>query len=202
MDPLIIINPNSSETVTKGIDRAIDPLRAWGRPIRCLTLAEGPRGIESQRQADLTIPHMLTLAARQQDAAGYLIVCFGDPGLHALRDATDKPVLGIQEAAVMTALTLGQRFGIIAILPPSLNKRLLPADLGSSGEPGTAMTSLFCSNAVRAEISDPERSAASITTTPSDRPVIMRLRLGKSFAVARCPKGLSLTINPVSEIAS
>ena len=121
---LIVINPNSSQTVTDGIDAAIDPLRSFGIPIRCLTLSEGPPGIETQRQADLTIAPMLELAAAQDDAAGYVIACFGDPGLHALRDQAALPVLGIQEAAVMTALTLGQRFGVIAILPPSIPRHL------------------------------------------------------------------------------
>ena len=121
---LVVINPNSSRAVTDGISRAIEPLRAFGVPIRCMTLEEGPPGIESQRQADLTIAPMLRLAEAQKDATGYVIACFGDPGLHALRDATDLPVLGIQESAVMTALTLGQRFGVIAILPGSIPRHL------------------------------------------------------------------------------
>jgi allantoin racemase len=120
MKSLIVINPNSSQSVTQGIDAAIDPLRSFGIPIRCLTLTKGPSGIESQRQADLTIGPLLELAVAQQDAAGYVIACFGDPGLHALRDQTRLPVVGIQEAAVMTALTLGQRFGVLAILQKSI----------------------------------------------------------------------------------
>ena len=124
MTTLIVINPNSSQTVTDGIDAAIAPLRSFGIPIRCLSLAEGPPGIETQRQADLTIAPMLRLAAAQKDAAGYVIACFGDPGLHALRDQTELPVVGIQEAAVMSALTLGQRFGVIAILPASIPRHL------------------------------------------------------------------------------
>lgn len=124
MKTLIVINPNSSQTVTDGIDAAVDPLRSFGIPIRCLTLVEGPPGIESQRQADLTIAPMLALAAAQQDAAGFVIACFGDPGLHALRDQTELPVIGIQEASVMTALTLGQRFGVIGILNTSIPRHL------------------------------------------------------------------------------
>ena len=123
MTPLVVINPNSSEAVTDGIDRAVEPLRRFGVPIECLTLPEGPPGIESQMQADLTIAPMLALAARQ-DACGFVIACFGDPGLHALRDQTALPVVGIQEAAVMTALTLGQRFGVIAIMAASIPRHL------------------------------------------------------------------------------
>jgi len=124
MITLYVINPNSSQTVTDGIDAALDPLRpmadGMGVKISCLTLAEGPPGIESQAQADLVIPPLLSLAETLEDAAGFVIACFGDPGLHALRDRTAKPVLGIQEAAVATALTLGQRFGVVAILPASI----------------------------------------------------------------------------------
>ena len=121
---LVVINPNSSQSVTDGIARALIPLQGGIVPIRCLTLEEGPPGIESQVQADLTIAPMLRLAAAQSDASGFVIACFGDPGLHALRDQTALPALGIQEAAVMTALTLGQRFGVIAILPGSIPRHL------------------------------------------------------------------------------
>lgn len=122
---LIVINPNSSQSVTDGIETAMDPLRVFGIPIRCVTLSEGPPGIETQRQADLTIAPMLALAEQlEPQALGYVIACFGDPGLHALRDQTKLPVVGIQEAAVMTALTLGQRFGVISILPGSIPRHL------------------------------------------------------------------------------
>jgi allantoin racemase len=122
---LFVINPNSSATVTAGIDAAIAPLRGMGSPIECLTLAEGPPGIESQAQADEVVPHLLALAARlENEASGFVIACFGDPGLHALRDRTAKPVLGIQECAVATALTLGQRFGVISILPASIPRHM------------------------------------------------------------------------------
>lgn len=128
---LIIINPNSSQVVTAGIDAAVEPLRSFGINLRCLTLAEGPPGIESQLQADLTIAPMVQLALAQSDAAGFVIACFGDPGVHALRGATSLPVVGIQEAAVSNALTLGQRFGIISILAASIPRHM--RSLGAMG---------------------------------------------------------------------
>jgi Asp/Glu/hydantoin racemase len=122
---LFVINPNSSQAVTDGIDASLAPLRAMGTPIACLTLPEGPPGIESQAQADAMVPHLMALATRlEPEAAGFVVACFGDPGLHALRDVTARPVLGIQECSVMTALTLGQRFGVIAILPASIPRHL------------------------------------------------------------------------------
>ncbi|MFT6271547.1 MAG: Asp/Glu/hydantoin racemase [Dinoroseobacter sp.] len=125
MKTLYVLNPNSSKDVTARIDVAMEPLRSLGVAIACKTLPEGPPGIESLRQADLVIAPLLAQAASlEADAAGFVIACFGDPGLHALRDQTALPVLGIQEAAVATAMTLGQRFGVLAILPASIPRHM------------------------------------------------------------------------------
>ena len=122
---LIVMNPNSTEAVTEGIATALLPFSGRGEPTRGLTRKAGPPGIQTQGQADLTIAPMLALAAaHESEASGYVIACFGDPGLHALRDQTALPVVGIQEAAVMTALTLGQRFGVIAILSASIPRHM------------------------------------------------------------------------------
>lgn len=123
--PLIIINPNSSQIVTAGIDRAVAGLHAMGRGIRCETLHKGPPGIEDQRQADLVVAPLLDLAARlESEASGFLIACFGDPGLHALRCQSALPVFGIQECAVLSAMMAGQRFGVISILAPSVPRHM------------------------------------------------------------------------------
>jgi Asp/Glu/hydantoin racemase len=120
--PIVVINPNSTEAVTSGIDAAMAPLRMKDGPgIECITLKEGPPGIESQVHADGVVqPICRAIAARDTDAAAFVIACFSDPGLHAARETTRKPVLGIAECGVLTALTLGQRFGVIAILRRSL----------------------------------------------------------------------------------
>lgn len=162
MDPLIVINPNSNTAVTAGIDRAVAPLRAWGRPILCQTLEQGPPGIESQMQADLAIPHLIDAAQQHHTAAGFVIACFGDPGLHALRDVTDRPVIGIQEAAVLTALTLGHRFGIIAILPNSIPRHL--RSLGAMGVTDRLAGDRALGLSV-ADLADAERSLAAMIDT-------------------------------------
>ncbi|MGA0778312.1 MAG: aspartate/glutamate racemase family protein [Gemmobacter sp.] len=160
---LFVINPNSSAVVTAGIAEAVAPLGRMGAPIECLTLAEGPPGIESQAQADETVAPMLRLAATLEDrAAGFVIACFGDPGVHALRDRTRKPVIGIQEAAGATALTLGQRFGIIAILPRSIPRHL--RSLGAMGVLGRLAGDRALGLGV-AELAQPARTEARLIET-------------------------------------
>ena len=121
-DRILVINPNSTEAVTRGMDEACDRLRFDGGPaIECVTLAEGPPGIETQEHVDrVVVPLMRMVATRERDYSAFVIGCFSDPGIHALRELTRKPVLGICECGILTALTLGQTFGVIAILRQSI----------------------------------------------------------------------------------
>lgn len=123
---IYVINPNSSRTVTAGIDAAMAPLRLPGGPcIECLTLDAGPPGIQTQRDVESVTMPLLDLArSLEDDAAAFVIACFSDPGLHALREASARPVFGISESAALTALTLGQTFGVIAILQTSIPRHL------------------------------------------------------------------------------
>ena len=123
---ILVINPNSTEAVTRGIDEAVEPLRMSGGPaIECVTLKEGPPGIETQQHVDGVVAPLLKLVRQKEtDYAAFVIACYSDPGLHSVREATKKPVLGISECGILTALTLGQRFGVIAILQQSIPRHL------------------------------------------------------------------------------
>ena len=125
-DRILVINPNSSETVTRAIDRACEPLRVAGAPaIEAMTLVEGPPGIETQQHVDSVVaPLVQTVSKREKDYSGFVIACFSDPGLHSVREVTSKPVLGIAECGILTALTLGHKFGVIAILRQSIPRHL------------------------------------------------------------------------------
>lgn len=131
---LYVINPNSSEHVTEGLREALSPLDNWGQPIRCLTLDEGPPGIETQADIDGVIAPIEHLVNSLPDARGFVIACFSDPGVSRLRAQISLPVLGIREAAITTALTLGHRFGIVAIRPASIPRHLAAiGEMGLSG---------------------------------------------------------------------
>ncbi|MCA3248582.1 MAG: aspartate/glutamate racemase family protein [Azospirillum sp.] len=123
---ILVVNPNSNENVTRGIDAAVAPLRLPGGPeIECMTLKDGPPGIETQAHVESVVqPLARTVAARDNDCDAFVVACFSDPGLYAAREATKKPVLGIAECGMLTALTLGERFGIVAILPRSVPRHL------------------------------------------------------------------------------
>lgn len=124
MPPVIrIINPNSNAAVTRSMSEAIEPLRFAGGPVLdCVTLEAGPPGVESQADVARVEPLLAERVQADNEAAAFVIACYSDPGLELCRELTDRPVLGIAECAIMTALTRGDRFGVIAILANSVTR--------------------------------------------------------------------------------
>jgi Asp/Glu/hydantoin racemase len=120
-DRILVINPNSSRDVTTRMSTALDGLRFEGGPrIDCMTLEEGPPGIETDRHiADVAGPIVATVEREQNRTSAFVIACFSDPGLHAAREASRVPVYGIAQCGYATAVAMGDSFGVISILSRS-----------------------------------------------------------------------------------
>jgi len=123
--PILVINPNSNVAVTEGFAAALSTLAIEGGPgIECMTLSEGPFGIESQADIEAVVLPLRRLVAERDDADAFVIACYSDPGLEVCRETTIKPVFGIQECGVLTALSQGDRFGVIALGDASIKRHL------------------------------------------------------------------------------
>jgi allantoin racemase len=122
---ILVINPNSNPAVTKGFD---DELRAFrfadGPAIRCATLAEGPFGVETQRDVEQVVMPLRRLVEQDNEADAFVIACYSDPGLQVCREGTRRPVFGIAECGVLTALARADRFGVIAIAQASIRRHM------------------------------------------------------------------------------
>lgn len=124
--PIVVINPNSNQAVTNGLSEALDAFRFPGGPaIECLTLEEGPFGIESQVDSDSVVPPLVRKVQGRPDAAAFVIACYSDPGIDSCRSVSRAPVFGIQESGLLTALARGDRVGIIAVAEPSVRRHRL-----------------------------------------------------------------------------
>ncbi len=122
---IVVINPNSNEAVTRGIDEALRPLAfADGPEIICTTLAEGPYGIETQADVESVTMPLRRLVESDNGADAFVIACYSDPGLHVCREGSERPVFGIAECGVLTALARAERFGVIAIKQRSIRRHI------------------------------------------------------------------------------
>lgn len=113
---LLVINPNISQDVTRLIEA--EAIRSI-RPGTELTMATAPFGvayIETRAEALIGGYAALQIAAAHHETHDAVVVAaFGDPGLAALREVLPIPVVGLTEAALVSACQLGGRFSVIAI---------------------------------------------------------------------------------------
>src|SRR2546426_1213695 len=120
-----VVNPNSNEALTRGLDATLAPLRFEGGPeIVCSTLVEGPYGIESQADVESVVMPLRRLVEADNSSDAFVIACYSDPGLHVCREGTARPVFGIAECGVLTALARAGRFGVIAIGQRSIARHM------------------------------------------------------------------------------
>ncbi len=122
---ILVINPNSDESVTEGMIRELKGFHfSEGPRIECVSLSDGPFGIESQADIEAVTLPLRKMVSESSNVDAFVIACYSDPGLHVCREASEKPVFGIQECGVLTAMSLGDRFGVIALQERSIRRHL------------------------------------------------------------------------------
>lgn len=119
----LVLNPNTSESVTALLLRHAQAQARAGSAgpdaspvdIHAITARLGAPYIACESSYAVAGHAVLDAWAAAQGEGPFhavLIGCFGDPGLHALRDASPVPVIGLAEAAFGEAAAIG-RFAVV-----------------------------------------------------------------------------------------
>lgn len=118
-----VINPNTSRAMTDKIGHTAREVAGPGVDVvaTCPDPDAGPAAIESHTDEAWAA---LTVARDVADARadGYVVACFGDPGVDAARELTTGPVIGIAEAAMHVATISGRTFAIVTTLSRTLGR--------------------------------------------------------------------------------
>ncbi len=116
-----IINPNTTWEMTHSIQESAVGAARSSTEIVAVSPAAGPVSIESYYDEQLAIVGVLeeVLLGEKDSYDAYIIACFGDPGLYAAREITSAPVIGIAEAAMLTACMLAPKFSVLTVLARS-----------------------------------------------------------------------------------
>jgi allantoin racemase len=115
---LLLINPNTSVTMTEAMVESARAVAAPGTQVLGCQPSFGPVSIESHFDevfGAAGVAEQLRLAAPGSHDA-VVIACFGDPGLDAARELTDAPVLGIAEAAFHAASFVATGFSVVTTM--------------------------------------------------------------------------------------
>ena len=117
---LHIINPNTSTQMTDMIRRSAEQAKSAGTELLCTQLDHGPFYANCAYDNIAVSYEMAKIIIRDEEMGGYdayVVASFADPGLDAVRELTEKPVVGIAEAAIHFAAFLGYKFTIINSMP-------------------------------------------------------------------------------------
>jgi allantoin racemase len=116
---LLVINPNSSETVTGAIMQSAQRAASPGTELVPVTTKGGTRNIDSAFGDYLSGGYMIrtcldAVAVHRPDAV--VLAGFGRVGIDALKEALTIPVVSISEASMAMACLLGHRFTTLTML--------------------------------------------------------------------------------------
>jgi len=117
---ILVINPNTTVGMTEKIEAAANRASSNGTQITAATSACGPVSIEGYYDAALSVPGLLKVIRDTPNFDAVVIACFDDTGLDAARCVTDKPVIGIGEAAYSMAGMLANKFSVVTTLARSV----------------------------------------------------------------------------------
>lgn len=117
---LLVINPNISDDVTALIESEAVRSAAPGTELVVRTAGHGVEYIETRFESLIAAGAVAEIIAEHTRAGadpvdGVVVAAFGDPGMPALKELANVPVIGITEAALCAAALQGHRFSIIAI---------------------------------------------------------------------------------------
>ena len=121
---VLLINPNSSEGVTKNISEAAKKASLASDEIVAITAPFGPKLIITKDDSIVATSAILQILDNYKEHYdGIIIGSFGDTGIDAVRKKTSKPVVGIARSAYGVAEVLGGLFAVVTFTPsmtPSL----------------------------------------------------------------------------------
>ncbi|QUS38357.1 Asp/Glu racemase [Tardiphaga alba] len=110
---ILLINPNTTETVTALVAQHVAAVAGDAAAFVPVTGRFGARYISTRASSAIAAHAALdAYAAHGAGCDAVYLACFGDPGLLALREIADVPVVGMAEAACLEAAKRG-RFAIV-----------------------------------------------------------------------------------------
>ena len=121
---IAIINPNTTITMTDAVLASAASVARPDTVLIAVTPAKGAASIESHIDEVWGAVSVLTEVERLEASAdrpdAYVIACFGDTGVPGAREAASGPVIGMTEAALMTAALIAHRFTVITMPPRTM----------------------------------------------------------------------------------
>jgi allantoin racemase len=117
---LLVVNPNTTASMTHKIGEAARAVAAHGTEIVAVNPEFGPSSIEGYYDEVFAIPGLIAEMQKAGEIDATIIACFDDTGLDAARSFSAAPVVGIGEAAFHLASLIAGKFSVVTTLSRSV----------------------------------------------------------------------------------
>lgn len=115
---LLVLNANTSARATAAIAAFAQRHARGDTALEVTHPAAGPAGIDGAFDAAISGAEICRMAAAADDRCDAIVIaCGNDPGLDGAREVARVPVVGIAEAGMLLACTIGARFAIPVLAP-------------------------------------------------------------------------------------
>lgn len=115
---ILLVNPNMTQAMTDNMAAIARQIAGDRAEIIAITASRGFPYIASRAEAQIAGGIVLEMIADHADSVDAVVVAaFGDPGLAGAREVFDMPIVGMAEAAVMSAAMLGETFAVVTFSP-------------------------------------------------------------------------------------
>ncbi|WP_313379816.1 aspartate/glutamate racemase family protein [Achromobacter insolitus] len=116
---LLVVNGNTTSELTSSLASQAEAFYGGSVQIHAVTAGFGPAYIASRAEAAIAAHAVLDVVEKAVETpAGFdacLLACFGEPGIGAVRERLDVPVVGMAEASIMSAMQRGDRYAIVTV---------------------------------------------------------------------------------------
>lgn len=121
---ILIINPNTTASMTQAIAAAARDAAAAGTEIVAVNPESGPASIQGAEDGEAALPGLYEVfdhhVSGPNPPDAVVIACFDDTGLMELRVRSPVPVTGIGEAAYLQAIARAAPFSVVTTLAVSV----------------------------------------------------------------------------------
>ena len=115
---ILVINPNSDEKTCVLIRETVDRFPQEGCQVDVVGLTTAPKLVASYDDRTAAVDELKDVLRRSENVYdAFILACHADPNLELAREIVSKPVVGIAEASMKLAASVGSGFVVISPTP-------------------------------------------------------------------------------------
>ena len=121
---ILMINPNSDENTCALIRKTVDRFPKNGCVVDVTRLVTAPLLVASYEDRVVPVAELIQLLRDKEDEYdAFVLACHADPNLELAQEISSKPVVGIAEASMKLAASMGSGFAVLSPSPKTRSRK-------------------------------------------------------------------------------